>query len=76
MEKRYEFCKMIIERKLNFDQILFTDECNIDLSPYTNDWSRLEPDIQKKIRHEEPECYTLINRPQKNTRNNYYSSRN
>ena len=35
-EKRYNFCKRILERKINYDDILFTDESKISLGSYTH----------------------------------------
>ena len=62
MQKREDFCKMIIERKINFDQIMFTDECIIDLSTYTNDSIRLDPKAQEQLKNGDREVYELINR--------------
>ena len=63
MKKREEFCKMILERKINFDQIMFTDECIIDLSAYTNDSIRLTPQAKEQLKNGQKEVYELINRP-------------
>ena len=54
---------MILERKINFDQIMFTDECIIDLSSYTNDSIRLTPEAKEQLKNGEKEVYELINRP-------------
>ena len=62
MKKREEYCKMILERKINFDQIMFTDECIIDLSSYTNDSIRLDPKAQEQLKNGDREVYKLINR--------------
>ena len=50
MSKRVKFCKMILEKNLDSQCIFFTDECRMDLSPYTKDWIRLEPETKKKIK--------------------------
>ena len=63
MKKREEFCKMILERNINFDQIMFTDECIIDLSSYTNDFIRLDPEAKEQLKNGEKEAYELINKP-------------
>ena len=42
---------------------MFTDECKINLSSYTNDWIRLEPSMKEKLKKGEQEAYDLINRP-------------
>ena len=65
MKKRVQFCEEILKRKINYDNIMFTDECKVNLSSYTNDWIRLEPEMQKKLKNGEKEPYELINRPMK-----------
>ena len=39
MKKRAQFCKEILKRKINYDNIMFTDECKVNQRSYTNDWS-------------------------------------
>ena len=63
MKKRIEFCQTILDKNINYDNVMFTDECKISLSPYTHDWIRLEPSMQEKLRKGEKEAYDLINRP-------------
>ena len=65
IKKREEFCKMILERKINFDQIMFTDECIINLNSYTRDWIRLDSQAQEQLRNGDKEVYNLINRQAK-----------
>ena len=65
MKKRVQFCEEILKRKINYDNIMFTDECKVNLSFYTNDWIRLEPEMQKKLKNGEKEPYALINSPMK-----------
>ena len=62
MKKRIEFCQDMINKKINYDQIMFTDESKVTLSSYTNDWIRLEPEMKKKLKNGEKEPYELINR--------------
>ena len=62
MKKRIEYCQMILKRGINFDQIMFTDECIIDLSAYTNDSIRLDPEMQEELKNGKKEVYNLINR--------------
>ena len=64
-EKRVQFCEEILKRKINYDNIMFTDECKVNLTSYTNDWIRLEPEMQNKLKNEEKEPYELINSPMK-----------
>ena len=47
-EKRKNFCQMILEKKIRPEQIFFSDESKIDLSPFTHDFIRLDP--KKKYR--------------------------
>jgi len=63
MKKRVDFCQMILDRKINYDQIMFTDECIIDLSAYTNDSIRLDPEAKEQLKNGEKEVYELVNRP-------------
>ena len=65
IQKREEFCKMILDRKINFDQIMFTDECIINLNSYTRDWIRLDSEAQEQLRNGDKEVYKLINRQTK-----------
>ena len=55
---------MILERKINFDEIMFTDESKISMGSYTHDFIRLDPNAQKKLKTGERDVYSLINRPQ------------
>ena len=65
MKRRVDYCKMILDRKINFDQVMFTDECIIDLSPYTNDTIRLDPNLQMQLKNGEPEAFNFVNRPKR-----------
>jgi len=65
IQKREEFCNMILDRKINFDQIMFTDECIINLNSYTRDWIRLDSEAQEQLRNGDKEVYKLINRQTK-----------
>ena len=38
-EKGYQFCKTILEKKINYDEILFTDESKISMGSYTHDYN-------------------------------------
>ena len=64
MEKKFQFFKMIIERNINYVQILFTDESKISMDYYTHDFIRLDPEEQKKLKNGERDVYTLLNRPE------------
>ena len=61
-EQRFQFCKMILERKINFDEIMFTDESKISMGSYTHDFIRLDPKDQEKLKTGERDVYSLINR--------------
>ena len=69
MKKRVQFCQNLLNKNINFDGIMFTDECKVSLSSYTNNWIRLEPDMKKKLKQGEKEAYELINRPIKKFEN-------
>jgi len=58
----FQFCKMILERNINYDQILFTDESKISMGYYTHDFIRLAPEDQKKLKTGERDVYKLLNR--------------
>ena len=64
INQRFEFCKMILERKINFDEIMFTDESKLSMGSYTHDSIRLDPNDQKKLKTGERDVYSLINRPE------------
>ena len=48
IKQKFKFFKMVLERKINFDEIMFTDESKISMGSYTHDFIRLEPNAQKK----------------------------
>ena len=56
---------MILARNLDFHCIFFTDEFKIDLSSYTKDSIRLEPETKEKLKSGDLSVYNLINRQQK-----------
>ena len=37
MKKRVQFCEEILKRGINFDTKMFTDECKVSLSSFTDD---------------------------------------
>ena len=65
MKKRVDFCEKIIEKKIKGDNIFFTDETKIDMSPYTNDSIRLTNESKIKLKRGDLEVYDLINRQEK-----------
>jgi len=65
MKSRENFCKMIIDRNINYDQIMFTDECIIDLNSYTQDWTRIDVKLQEELKNADPETINMINRQNK-----------
>ena len=62
-KKRVDFCQKILQRGIDFKQLMFTDECRFDLGAYTRDWIRLDLDVAQKLKNGNPEAYNLINRP-------------
>ena len=65
MQKRKEFCQMILDKNIQPQQIFFSDESKIDLGSFSHDLIRLDPN--KRIWDED--TYNLINRPLKNSKN-------
>lgn len=69
MMKRVDFCRMILPEIQSLIAFFFSDECKIDLSPYTKDSIRLEPETKTKLKSGDLSVYNLINRQQKNLKN-------
>ena len=68
-KKRVEFCKKVIERGLSGDQIMFSDETKIDMSPFLRDSIRLTKGTQNKLKEGDLSIYSLINREEKKFEN-------
>ena len=49
-DKRVKFCRDILNKNINYDNVMFTDECKINLSSYTNERIRLEPSMKEKLK--------------------------
>lgn len=64
-KKRKKFCKWILNKKIKPDQIFFSDETKIDLSPFLIRSIRLSEKNQDKMKEGNAGTYELINRPQK-----------
>ena len=65
MEKRVQFCNEILKKNITGQDIFFSDETQIDLCNYTNDYIRFSKTNQKKIKNGELDVYELITRPVK-----------
>jgi len=65
MKKRVKFCNSILEKKLSGQQIMFTDETKIDLSPFTRDSIRLTKENTKKLKNGSVDIYQLISRQER-----------
>ena len=65
MKERKKFCQMILDKKIQPEQLFFTDESKIDLWSFTNDLIRLDPKKQKWDKR----TYKLLNRPKKKFEN-------
>ena len=52
-------------KKIDHTSLFFTDKCSIDLSPFTKDSIRLEPETAKKLKAGDLSVYPLINREEK-----------
>ena len=64
-KKRIKFCKWILDKNIKYDQIFFSDETKIDLSPLLNDSIRLSKINQEKLKEGNTGAFELINRPKK-----------
>ena len=60
-KKRINFCKKILQKGIDFNHLMFTDECRFDLGAYTRDWIRLDSDLSQKLKNGNPKVYDLIN---------------
>ncbi len=47
MKKTVQFYLDLLNKNINLDGIMFTDECRVSLNFYTNNLISLEPDIKK-----------------------------
>ena len=65
MKKRVKFCNSILEKKLSGQQIMFTDETKIDLSPFTRDSIRLTKENTAKLKNGSVDIYELISRQER-----------
>ena len=65
-KERVKFCENILNRRIRGDQILFTDETKIDLTPFLNDSIRLSIKNQEKLKQGDEEAFKLVNKAQKN----------
>ena len=64
-KKRIKFCKWILDKNIKYDQIFFSDETKIDLSPLLNDSIRLSKINQEKLKEGNTGAFELINRSKK-----------
>ena len=64
-KKRVDFCKKVIERGLSGNQIMFSDETKIDMSPFLRESIRLTKGTQNKLKEGNLSIYSLINREEK-----------
>ena len=51
-------------KKINFDEILYTDESKINMGSYPHDFIRLSPDLRKNSKMEIEVYIHLTNRPE------------
>ena len=58
-----------MDKNIKYDQIFFSDETKIDLSPLLNDSIRLSKINKEKLKEENTGAFELINRPKKNLKN-------
>ena len=60
-KNRCDFCQKILAKKLKPEQIFFTDESKVELGPFTHDYIRLDPNLNRL----DKKTYDLLNRPTK-----------
>ena len=56
-KERVKFCKWILDKKIKHNQIFFSDETKIDLSPFLNDSIRLSKKIKINWKKEMQKLY-------------------
>ena len=62
-KKRLKFCEMILEKQINSQVIMFTDECRFDLGTYTRDVIRLDGEMKNQLLMGDEEAHNLLVRP-------------
>ena len=68
-KKRVKFCKKIIDKGLKGEEIMFSDEKKIDMSPFLRDSISLTSGTQNKLKEGDLSIYNLINREEKKFEN-------
>ena len=64
-KQRVEFCENILKSNIKGESIFFTDETQIKLGSYTNDYIRLSEENEKKLKKGDEEVLDLMRRPEK-----------
>ena len=64
-QKRVEFCKLMLEKGISGQQILFTDETRIEMGSYIHDSIRLSKETTKNLKKGDKDAFKLINRPER-----------
>ena len=64
-KQRVEFCQNILKNKIKGESIFFTDETQIKLGGYTNDYIRLSEENEKRLKKGDEEVLDLMRRPEK-----------
>ena len=61
-EERIKFCQKILDMKLEGKDLFFTDESQMDCSPFVNEHIRISPENQKKMKNVDIEALNLVNK--------------
>ena len=61
-EERLKFCKKVIDMELEGKDLFFTDESQMDCSPFVNEHIRLSPENQEKMKNGDIEALNLVNK--------------
>ena len=64
-QKRVEFCKLMLEKGISGQQILFTDETRIEMGSFIHDSIRLSKETTKNLKKGDKDAFKLINRPER-----------
>ena len=61
-EERIKFCQKILDMKLEGKDLFFTEESQMDCSPFVNEHIRISPENQEKMKNGDIEALNLVNK--------------
>ena len=59
--RKNKFCQNILNMKLEGKDLFFTDESQMDCSPFVNENIRLSPEKKEKMKNGDIEALNLVN---------------